>query len=63
MTAPLQPFHLALPVTDLAGAEVFYCGLLGCAKGRAASRWLDLDFFGRQIPMPSVRSANVAMLT
>lgn len=51
MTAPLQPFHLALPVTDLAAAEVFYCGLLGCAKGRAASRWLDLDFFGHQVTL------------
>ncbi|MGB5489769.1 MAG: VOC family protein [Woeseiaceae bacterium] len=47
----LQPFHLAIPVTDLAAAETFYCGLLGCAKGRTASRWTDLDFFGHQVTL------------
>ena len=51
MTHSLQPFHLALPVADLAAAETFYCGLLGCGKGRAASRWLDLDFFGHQVTL------------
>jgi len=51
MTHALQPFHLALPVTDLAAAETFYCGLLGCGKGRAASRWLDLNFFGHQVTL------------
>jgi len=44
MTEPLRPFHLALPVTDLHSAEAFDCGLLGFAKGRTASRWVDLNF-------------------
>lgn len=48
---PLQPFHLALPVTDLSAAEGFYCGLLGCDKGRTASRWIDLNFFGHQVTL------------
>jgi len=58
MTAPLQPFHLALPVTDLVAAEVFYCGLLGCDKGRAALRWLDLDFFGHQVTLHLVDAGD-----
>jgi len=51
MSDQLRPFHLALPVTDLAAAEVFYCGLLGCGKGRTASRWIDLNFFGHQVTL------------
>lgn len=51
MTDALCPFHLALPVNDLAAAEIFYCGLLGCEKGRATSRWLDLNFFGHQVTL------------
>ena len=47
----LKPFHLAIPVTDLDAAEAFYCGLLGCSKGRAASRWTDLNFFGHQVTL------------
>ena len=43
------PFHLAFPVDDLAAAETFYGDLLGCAVGRRAARWVDLDFFGHQI--------------
>jgi extradiol dioxygenase family protein len=45
------PFHLALPVTDLSSAEAFYCGLLGCSKGRTASRWIDLNFYGHQVTL------------
>ena len=51
MNAALQPFHLAIPVADLASAEKFYCGLLGCGTGRTASRWIDLDFFGHQVTL------------
>lgn len=46
---PLPPFHLAIPVDDLAAAESFYHGLLGCAKGRSSPRWTDYDFFGHQL--------------
>jgi len=43
------PFHLAFPVDDLAAAEGFYAGLLGCSVGRRSRRWVDFDFFGHQI--------------
>jgi len=51
VTSELRPFHLALPVTDLDAAERFYCGVLGCGKGRTASRWIDLNFFGHQVTL------------
>jgi extradiol dioxygenase family protein len=45
----LQPFHLAVPVTDLAEARRFYGGLLGCAEGRSSAEWVDFDLFGHQL--------------
>jgi extradiol dioxygenase family protein len=45
----LQPFHLAVPVHDLAEARRFYGGLLGCAEGRSSPDWVDFDLFGHQL--------------
>jgi extradiol dioxygenase family protein len=42
-------FHLALPVDDLDSAAHFYGEVLGCARGRASSRWIDFDFAGHQL--------------
>ena len=42
-------FHLAFPVYSLEEARDFFGGVLGCAEGRSASRWVDFDFFGHQI--------------
>jgi len=61
--ADLRPFHLAIPVTDLAAAERFYCGLLGCNKGRTASRWIDLDFFGHQVTLHLVDDDGSATIS
>jgi extradiol dioxygenase family protein len=44
-----QPFHLAIPVHDLAAARGFYGGLFGCAEGRSSDEWVDFDFFGHQL--------------
>ena len=44
-----RPFHLAFPVHDLAAARRFYGGVLGCAEGRSAAQWIDIDLFGHQI--------------
>jgi len=44
----LTPFHVAVPVHDLAAARAFYRGVLGCAEGRSAERWVDFDLFGHQ---------------
>jgi extradiol dioxygenase family protein len=45
----LTPFHLAIPVRDLADARAFYGKLLGCREGRSADAWVDFDFFGHQL--------------
>jgi len=45
----LSPFHLAIPVDDLAAARGFYGGVLGCAEGRSAERWVDFNLFGHQL--------------
>jgi extradiol dioxygenase family protein len=45
----LTPFHLAIPVHDLAAARAFYGGLFGCREGRSAERWVDYDLFGHQL--------------
>lgn len=43
------PFHLAIPVKDLAESRAFYGVLLGCAEGRSAEKWVDYNFFGHQL--------------
>jgi extradiol dioxygenase family protein len=45
----LSPFHLAIPVHDLAAARRFYGELIGCPEGRSDSEWVDFDFFGHQL--------------
>jgi hypothetical protein len=45
----LSPFHLAIPVHDLAAARGFYGGLFGCPEGRSSAEWVDFDLFGHQL--------------
>jgi extradiol dioxygenase family protein len=45
----LEPFHLAVPVHDLAAARDFYGRRLGCPEGRSSPAWIDFDFFGHQL--------------
>ena len=45
----LTPFHLAIPVRDVAEAEQFYTEVLGCTTGRRAEHWVDLNLFGHQL--------------
>ena len=45
----LQPFHLAIPVTDLAESRHFYGTVFGCAEGRSSPQWVDFNFFGHQL--------------
>ncbi|MGI8561722.1 MAG: VOC family protein [Luteimonas sp.] len=60
---PLTPFHLAIPVHDLAAARRFYGGVLGCPEGRSADRWVDFDLYGHQLVchvVEGMRSATVS---
>ncbi|HEX3712143.1 MAG TPA: VOC family protein [Trebonia sp.] len=43
------PFHLAVPVDDLAKAEAFYGGVLGLPRGRSSAQWIDWNLGGHQI--------------
>ena len=45
----LRPFHLAIPVDDLAAARRFYGQVLGCEEGRSSDVWIDFDFHGHQL--------------
>ncbi|MDX1624968.1 MAG: VOC family protein [Wenzhouxiangellaceae bacterium] len=58
MSEPFCPFHLALPVTDLAETRAFYVDVLGCPTGRESDRWVDLDFFGHQLVLHLVDPAD-----
>jgi extradiol dioxygenase family protein len=49
MIQKLPPFHLAIPVHDLAEARAFYGGLLGCPEGRSAEHWIDFNLYGHQL--------------
>ncbi|HMQ48940.1 MAG TPA: VOC family protein [Saprospiraceae bacterium] len=45
----IQPFHLAIPVHNLADCRQFYGSVLGCTEGRSSDHWVDFDFFGHQL--------------
>ena len=46
---PLTPFHVAIPVRDIAESRHFYAELLGCQEGRRAEHWVDFNLFGHQL--------------
>ena len=56
-TRELEPFHLAVPVDDLARARHFYGTLLGCSEGRSSHGWIDFNFFGHQLVAHLVNGA------
>ena len=44
----IPPFHIAVPVHDLAAARTFYGELLGCEEGRSSNHWIDFNLYGHQ---------------
>ncbi|MEM6299166.1 MAG: VOC family protein [Bacteroidota bacterium] len=50
----LQPFHLAIPVTDIDKARHFYGGVLRLEEGRSSDHWIDYNFFGHQLVVHKV---------
>ena len=50
----LQPFHLAIPVTNLERARQFYGETLQLREGRSDPVWQDYDFFGHQLVLHKV---------
>ncbi len=56
-------FHLAIPVSDLAGCRHFYGDTLGFPEGRSDTHWVDFDMFGHQLVIHEVaggRPSSVA---
>jgi uncharacterized protein len=45
----IPPFHLAIPVNDIARARKFYTKVLNCQEGRSTEMWIDFDFYGHQL--------------
>jgi len=45
----LSPFHLAIPVYDLAVARSFYGEVFGLEEGRSSAQWVDFNFYGHQL--------------
>ena len=45
----LSPFHLAIPVYDLAATRHFYGEVFGLSEGRSSDQWVDFDFYGHQL--------------
>lgn len=45
----ILPFHLSVPVTNLAAARHFYGQLLECNEGRSAEQRIDYNFFGHHL--------------
>ena len=57
MIDPPIPFHVAVPVSDLASCRYFYGEVVGCEEGRSAERWVDFNFFGHQFVIHQTESA------
>lgn len=45
----LSPFHLAIPVHNLAACRNFYTNTLNLEEGRSSDQWVDYNFFGHQL--------------
>lgn len=52
----LQPFHLAIPVSNLEKNRIFYRETLGCTEGRSSDHWVDFNFFGHQLVLHEEQS-------
>ena len=44
----INPFHLAVPVSNIEEARSFYRDVLECEEGRSSEHWVDFNLFGHQ---------------
>ena len=49
MKDKLNPFHLAIPVSNLEESVSYYRDTLGLREGRSSNKWADFNFFGHQL--------------
>ncbi len=52
----LRPFHLAIPVKELAPARSFYREVMGFEEGRSSDKWVDFNFYGHQFVIHEVEN-------
>lgn len=52
----LRPFHLAVPVKELAKARTFYRDVMGFEEGRSSNKWVDFNFYGHQFVIHEVET-------
>ncbi len=45
----ITPFHIAIPVHNLAECRTFYREILNCEEGRNSEHWVDFNLFGHQL--------------
>lgn len=45
----ITPFHIAIPVHNLAECRSFYREILSCKEGRSSDHWVDFNLFGHQL--------------
>lgn len=45
----VTPFHIAIPVHNLAECREFYRDILNCKEGRSSDQWVDFNLFGHQL--------------
>lgn len=45
----ITPFHVAIPVHNLAECRTFYRDVLNCEEGRSSDHWVDFNLFGHQL--------------
>ncbi len=45
----VTPFHIAIPVHNLAECRKFYRETLNCEEGRSSDHWVDFNLFGHQL--------------
>src|SRR6056297_266869 len=45
----VTPFHIAIPVHNLAECRTFYREVLNCEEGRSSDQWVDFNLFGHQL--------------
>ena len=45
----VSPFHVAIPVHNLAECRTFYRDVLRCEEGRSSDHWVDFNLFGHQL--------------
>ena len=54
-----NPFHLAMPVSDLKRAKEFYENVLELERGRSSETGVDDNFFGHQVVFHEVANSSL----